>query len=423
LTTEVGESPSASHVPFARSQVVPEALKEVSRVLGSGWLTTGPEVVEFERDFAEYVGAPRSIAVASCTTAIELSLRALRLPPGAKVLTSTMTFCGAVHAIVHAGLRPVLVDVNPETLMPDAATTAAAVRREGPVDAMVALHFAGYPAPVEEMAEAAGLPLSRVIEDAAHALGGLVGDRPVGTVSAATCFSFYATKNLPIGEGGMITTADPEIETYVRRARLHGMSRDAWKRYAPGAGWRYAVDLAGLKANMTDVQAAIGRAHLRHFPSWQARREELAARYDRWLADVPGIQLAARPDSGRHAWHLYVIRVEPAFGIERDALSAELAARKVDCSVHFIPTHHQPYFLRLLGSDVEGQFPGADSAFPQILSLPLFQGLADEDVDRVCAEIADLQRLATASRNGNGNHLAKVGQRVNGHALEGSDGA
>ncbi len=404
MSIEVGASPEASHVPFARSQVAAEALEEVTRVLSSGWLTTGPEVMEFERDFAEFVGAPHAVAVASCTTGIELSLRALQLPPGAKVLTSTMTFCGAVHAIVHAGLRPVLVDVNPETLMPDAATTAAAARREGGVDAMVALHFAGYPAPVEEMAEAAGLPLSRVIEDAAHALGAVVGERPVGTVSAATCFSFYATKNLPIGEGGMITTADPEIERYVRRARLHGMSRDAWKRYTPGAGWRYEVDVAGLKANMTDVQAAIGRVQLRHFPSWQARREELAARYDRQLADVPGIQPAARPASGRHAWHLYVIRVGPAYGMDRDALSAELAARQIDCSVHFIPTHHHPYFLRLLGPDVAGELPSADAVFPQILSLPLFQGLADEAVDRVCAEITNLHAVALpGSLNGNGN--------------------
>src|SRR6476661_3472861 len=288
-------APPSTPIPFARSEVAPEALVEVARVLQSGWLTTGPQVGEFEREIAGFVGAPHGVAVSSCTAAIELSLRALKLPPGAKVLTSTMTFCGAIHAIVHAGLQPVLVDVNPDTLMPDAQTTAAAVRREGPVDAMVALHFAGFPAPVREMAEAAGLPMSRVIEDAAHALGTTLGDEKVGTISAATCFSFYATKNLPIGEGGMVTTADPEIEEHVRRARLHGMSRDAWKRYTPGSGWRYDIDVAGLKANMTDVQAAIGRAHLRHFPAWQERRAELAARYDEQLSSIPGIQTAAWP--------------------------------------------------------------------------------------------------------------------------------
>ena len=378
-------------IPFAQSQVVPEAIEEVSRVLGSGWLTTGPEVAAFERDFAEYVGAPHAIAVSSCTAALELALRALRLPPGAKVLTSTMTFCGAVHAIVHAGLTPVLVDVNAHTLMPDAETTALAVRRAGPVDAMVALHFAGHPAPVEEMAAAAGLPMGRVIEDAAHALGTSVGNQAVGTVSAATCFSFYATKNLPVGEGGMVTTAEPQIEEHIRRARLHGMSRDAWKRYAPGASWRYEIDRAGLKANMTDVQAAIGRAHLRHFEGWQKRRAELAERYDELLWNVPGIRLPSDGAGGRHAWHVYVIRVEErSFGATRDALCAELSERGIGCSVHFIPLHHQSYFLQLLGRDIAGAFPEADAVFPQILSLPLHQHLRDEDIDRICDEIKDI---------------------------------
>ena len=330
MSVDVAPRPAAAHIPFARSEVAPEAIDDVARVLGSGWLTTGPEVAGFEGDFADFVGARHAVAVASCTTALELSLRALGLPAGAKVLTSTMTFCGAVHAIVHAGLRPVLVDVSPETLMPDVATTAAAVRREGPVDAMVVLHFAGYPAPVAALAEAAGLPLERVVEDAAHALGSLVGHRHVGTISAATCFSFYATKNLPIGEGGMVTTDDPAIESYVRRARLHGMSRDAWKRYTPGAGWRYAVDVAGLKANMTDVQAAIGRAHLRRFPEWQAHRAQLVARYDEGLQDVVRIRPAPRPATSRHAWHLFVIHgSRRGAGIDHDALSAELAARGI----------------------------------------------------------------------------------------------
>jgi dTDP-4-amino-4,6-dideoxygalactose transaminase len=405
-------APASSPIPFARSEVVPEAIEEVGRVLQSGWLTTGPQVGEFEREIAEFVGAPYAVAVSSCTAAIELSLRALKLPPGAKVLTSTMTFCGAIHAIVHAGLRPVLVDVNEHTLMPDAATTAAAVRREGPVDAMVALHFAGFPAPVQEMADAAGLPMSRVIEDAAHALGTWVRDQPVGNVSAATCFSFYATKNLPIGEGGMVTTADPAIEEHVRRARLHGMSRDAWKRYVPGSGWRYEIGLAGLKANMTDVQAAIGRAHLRHFPLWQERRAELAARYDEQLADIPGIRTAAWPAVGRHAWHVYVIRVQSEYGIDRDTLSAKLAERGVNCSVHFIPNHHHGYFQQLLGPSTAGAMPTADAVFEEILSLPLYQSLTDEELDRVCAEISDLHQPAngTAIRGRRFQKQARVEQ-------------
>ncbi len=392
------EATPPRQVPFARAEICEEARAASARVLESGWLTTGPEVVAFERELAEWVHADHGVAVASCTAAIELALRALRLPPGAKVLTSTMTFCGAVHAIVHAGLVPVLADVDPLTLCSDAPACAAAARRAGGVDAMVVVHYAGFPAPVHELAEAAGLPLGRVVEDAAHALGTWVGSRPVGSLSAATCFSFYATKNLPVGEGGMLTTADQEVADYARRARLHGMSRDAWKRYLPGSAWRYSVDIAGLKANMTDVQAAIGRAQLRHFAGWQDRRALLARRYDEALAGIPGLRPPARPGQGRHAWHLYVVQVEPEFGLGRDDLIAELGGQGVSCSVHFVPVHHFPYFQQLLGADLAGRHPGADAAFERVVSLPLYPGLALADVDYVCERIASLCRARAVLR-------------------------
>ncbi len=392
------ESQAQTRIPFARTEISAEAQAASARVLASGWITTGPEVVEFEREFAELVGAEHAVAVASCTAAIEISLRALRLPRGAKVLTSTMTFCGAVHAIVHAGYEPILVDVNASTLMPDAETVADAVRRSGAVDAMVAIHFGGFPAPVEEMAAAAGLPLTRVVEDAAHALGTRVGDRWVGTISAATCFSFYATKNLPIGEGGMITTADPELADFARQVRLHGMSRDAWKRYLPGSGWRYQVDEAGIKANMTDVQAAIGRGQMLHFAEWQHRRRELARAFERGLARINGLQTPPWPDEGEHAWHLYAVQIDPSFGVDRDTFIAQLSERGVDCSVHFIPLHHQPYFQRLLASQVRQTFPVADAVFPRIVSLPFHPGLTDDMVDRVCEEIDGIRQSAFADR-------------------------
>ncbi|HEX9344115.1 MAG TPA: DegT/DnrJ/EryC1/StrS family aminotransferase [Actinomycetota bacterium] len=379
-------------IPFARAEVCAEAHEAAAQVLRSGWLTTGPEVAAFEREFAEWVHADHAVAVASCTAAIELALRALRLPRGAKVLTSTMTFCGAVHAIVHAGLVPVLADVDPVTLSSDAAACAAAARRAGGVDAMVITHYAGLPSPVEELAEAVGLPLGRVVEDAAHALGTWHGARPVGSCSAATCFSFYATKNLPIGEGGMVTTADQEVADHLRRTRLHGMSKDAWKRYLPGEAWRYSVEVAGLKANMTDLQAAIGRAQLRHLAAWQERRALLARRYDDGLAAVGGLGLPARPEWGRHAWHIYVVQVEAEYGLSRDELIAALAERGVGTSVHFIPVHHFPYFQQLLDPEQLGTHPGADAAFERIVSLPLFQGMALDDVDRVCETLASLRR-------------------------------
>src|SRR6266542_3770581 len=328
----------AARIPFAAAEIAPDAREAAARVLASGWVTTGPEVQAFEREFAAWVGAGHALAGSSCTAAIELALRGLDLPPGAKVLTSVLTFCGAVHAITHAGHQPVFADVDRETLMPGAA----------------------------ELAAAAGLPLDRVVEDAAHALGTTVGDDAVGTIGAATCFSFYATKNLPIGEGGMITTADDGLAEWLRGARLHGISRDAWRRYLPGANWRYRVEADGLKANMTDVQAAIGRAQL------------------------PGITAPWRPRQGRHAWHLYVVRVGPEHGLGRDALITELARRGIDCSVHFIPLHHQPWFQRRWGEALAHGFPGADAVFGEIVSLPLYPSLADGDVDRVCEAIADL---------------------------------
>lgn len=392
MTPVLGESIQVNRIPFAKTEISAEAQAASARVLASGWITTGPEVIEFEREFARLVGAQHAVAVASCTAAIEISLRALHLQPGARVLTSTMTFCGAVHAIVHAGLEPVFVDVNARTLMPDAETVADAVRRTGPVDAMVVLHFGGFPAPILEMAAAAGLPLTRVIEDAAHAVGTKVGDRWVGTISAATCFSFYATKNLPIGEGGMITTEDPELADYARQVRLHGMSRDAWKRYLPGSGWRYEVDLAGIKANMTDVQAAIGRGQLLHFAEWQGRRREIAEAYERRLSGIDGLQTPPSPESGEHAWHLYVVQLDPSFGIDRDTFMTQMSARGVDCSVHFIPNHRQPYFQRLLAGQGSQSFPVADAVFERILSLPFYPGLTADQIDRVCEEIDGLRR-------------------------------
>jgi dTDP-4-amino-4,6-dideoxygalactose transaminase len=210
----------------------------------------------------------------------------------------------------------------------------------------------------------------------------------VGTIGAATCFSFYATKNLPIGEGGMITTADAGLATYLRTARLHGMTQDAWRRYLPGGGWRYRVEVQGLKANLTDLQAAIGRAQLKHFGRWQERRVDLARRYDYRLSTVPGVSTPPWPARGLHAWHLYVLRVRADFGLDRDAVFTALQERGIDCSVHFIPVHHHPYFAAL-GREGAG-LPSADAAFAEIISLPLYPSLSDAEVDRVCEAIAGL---------------------------------
>lgn len=392
-------APGTLTIPFARTVIPETARRAVDEVLASGWVTTGRRVLDFEAAFSAYTGARRSIAVSSCTAALELCLLALHLPEGSRVLTTTNTFCAAAAAILHAGHLPVLADVDEATGVPSADTIRRAVREVGGVDAMIAMHLGGYPVDVAEAAEAAGLPLDLVIEDAAHGLGAAVAGQgsqdipgsqaPVGTISRATCFSFYATKNLAIGEGGMVTTADDALADELLAARLHGMSKDAWRRYLPGGGWRYDVALPGLKANLTDVQAAIGLSQLERFTADQDRRAEIAARYDVLLSGIPGLRLPLRPRGGRHAWHLYALRVEPAYPLTRDALIDELGRRGIGTSVHFIPLHHLTWHRRHAHLPSYG-LPGADAVFETTLSLPFDHHLADRDVDAVCAALAEI---------------------------------
>lgn len=376
-------------VPFCRTEIVPAAQQAAVRVLASGWVTMGPESMAFEQEFGTWVGARHTISVSSCTAAIEMALAALGLPPGAPVLTPTLTFCGAVQAIVHAGLRPVLVDTDEETLTVSAEGVAKAARNGA--SAMVIQHMGGYPVDGAALAAAAGVPAGNVVEDAAHGLGATVGTRPVGSFSRAACFSFYATKNLPIGEGGAITTTDGDLAERWRRMRLHGMSRDAWRRYDRSGTWRYTVDDAGMKANFTDLQAAIGREQLHHLTAWQRRRAAVAARYDANLGAVRGLGLPPRPAADTHAWHLYIAAIDRrAFGMNRDAVAGRLADAGIGTSVHFIPVHHLPYFRDLLGPEACGELAAADQVFPQLLSLPMHPGLTDSDVDRVCEALAGL---------------------------------
>jgi perosamine synthetase len=376
-------------VPFCRTEITPEAQQAAVRVLASGWVTMGAESIAFEQEFGAWVSAPYTVAVSSCTAAIQMALTALDLPPGAPVLTPTLTFCGAVQAIIHAGLRPVLVDTDEATLTVSAEGVAKAARHGAA--AMVIQHMGGYPVDGAELAEAAGIPAGNVVEDAAHGLGATVGGRPAGSFSRAGCFSFYATKNLPIGEGGAITTTDGDLAERWRRMRLHGMSGDAWRRYHRSGTWRYTVEEAGLKANFTDLQAAIGREQLRRLRAWQQRRAVIAARYDSLLGSVRGLELPPRPAADTHAWHLYIVRVhQRAFGMDRDTAAERLAEAGIGTSVHFIPVHHLPYFRNLLGLDACGELSAADQIFPQLLSLPLYPGLADSDVDRACEALAGL---------------------------------
>lgn len=378
-------------IPFCRTEITPEAQEAAVRVLASGWVTMGRETFAFEEELGAWIGAPHVVCVSSCTAAIEMALAGLGLPAGAPVLTPTLTFCGAVQAILHAGLRPVLVDTDERTLTVSADGVAKAARHGAA--AMVIQHMAGYPVDGAELAAAAAIPVGNVVEDAAHGLGTTVRGRSVGSFSRGACFSFYATKNLPVGEGGAIATTDDDLAARWRRMRLHGMTGDAWTRYHRQGGWRYTVLDRGLKANFTDVQAAIARAQLRHLERWQQRRAELAARYDALLAGITGLELPPRPPADRHAWHLYVVRVRPRpFGITRDEAARKLAEAGIGTSVHFIPVHHMPYFRRVLGLTACADLPAADRVFPGLLSLPLHPRLSDSDVETVCAALARMRR-------------------------------
>jgi perosamine synthetase len=383
---------STTGVRFTVPSFTPAARDAALAVLDSGWITTGPECAAFESELAAALGADHVVTVATCTQALELCLRALRLPAGAPVLTASLTFSGAVAAIVHAGYRPVLVDIDEETLVPSPAAVAAAAALERPA-AMVVTHLGGTPVDVPALAAAAGLPLSRVVEDAAHGPGGDL----TGVGAQAACFSFYATKNLPIGEGGAVATTDGDLAGWLRSARLHGMSRDAWRRYLPGGSWRYDIPEIGLKANLTDLQAAIGRAQLTALPEWQARRTAIAARYDALLAEGVATGLVRLPR--RHpgsAWHLYQVRVP-----HRDAVIDRLTAAGIGTSVHFIPVHQLTAYAELFGADAAGAVPVTDRVADELLSLPLYPALTDHQIDTVAgALLTVLDDLNTAPLGG-----------------------
>lgn len=374
-------------VPFAAPGFSLEAGQPVRRIPAAGRPDAGTGVVEFEREFAAYVQAPHAVAVGSGIDAIEWSLRALRLPPRSRVLLPAMAPADVAWAVLGAGLSPALVDVDPVTAMPSPATVGRAVRGYGRPAAMVALHYAGTLAPVAELAEAAGLPLHHVVEDAAHALGAYADGHPAGAGSHAACFSFHATMNLPVGRGGMVTTGDERLAERLRHARPYG-SHTASRRLPRHGGARRAEE-ATHHAWMTDAQAAVGRAQLPHLRAWQRRREVIAARYTAALHHLRGLECPAPPRNGCHAWHLYVLRVLEEFGTERDDMVALLAERGIGTAVHFTPLHHRACFRQTAQTPPDG-LPGADSVSRQVLSLPMYPALPETSVDRVCTEIARL---------------------------------
>jgi dTDP-4-amino-4,6-dideoxygalactose transaminase len=375
-------------VPFSPPVIGSEEMAEVLDVLESGWLSTGPRVRDFEEMFAEYVGSRHAIAVNSCTAALHLSLLAAGVGAGDEVITTPLTFCATANVIVHTGATPVFADVDPTTrnLTPAAAAAAITPRTR----AVLPVHYAGHPADAAGFRSLADREGLAVIEDAAHAVEAIAGERKVGAIADMTCFSFYATKNLTTGEGGMVTTNNDDWAAQIRIASLHGLSRDAWARYAGTAPMRYDVVMPGFKYNMTDLQAALGIHQLAALEERLVRREQIARQYNAGLADLPLVRPARVTAGDRHARHLYTVLVEEdRCGQTRDALQMALYERGIATSVHFDVVHLQPYYRERFGF-TRGMCPVAERIADTTLSLPFSAGMSDESVDIVIAALDEL---------------------------------
>jgi dTDP-4-amino-4,6-dideoxygalactose transaminase len=391
--TADGRPTRLSPLPFAQPTIGEDEIAEVVSALRSGWITTGPKTKLFEERFGAEVGADAALALSSGTAAMHLALLAMGIGPGHRVFTSPMTFCSTVHVIEHVGARPVLVDIDPSTLNIDPVALSAAVREAGSdrPSAVMPVHYAGHPCDMAGIVDVAGEANLCIIEDAAHAFGARYQHRPVGQLIAglpghAVCFSLYATKNITTGEGGVLTSS-PEVIGAAREWSLHGMNRDAWRRYAQGGSWQYDVVHAGFKYNFTDLQAALGIAQLRRHQELMDRRTAIAAAYTEAFSDVDELETPTEQPDVDHAWHLYPLRLDlDRLTVSRAQFVTELQARNIGTSVHFIPVHEHTYYRTKYGWRPE-DFPIAHREFSRVLSLPIYPLMTDDDVEDVVTAV------------------------------------
>jgi len=387
--------PRRVFLPFSPPLLGEEEIAEVLDTLRSDWITTGPKVRRFEQEFATFIGAPAALAVSSATDAMLVGLAALGVGPGDEVITTPMTFCSTVHVVEHLNARPVLVDVMPDTLNIDPEQVARAItpRTRG----IMPVHLYGHPCEMDALHDLADKHNLFILEDAAHSLparykGRMIGvpkEQGAGGRGQLTAFSFYATKNLTTAEGGMLTGA-PELIDRARIWSLHGMSRDAYKRYTAQGSWYYEVILPGFKCNMTDIQAALGLQQVRKLPGFQARRRQIVRRYDEAFAGCDGLQTPVERPDVESAWHLYAIRLNlQRLIIDRAQFIEELKARNIGASVHFIPVHIHPYYRDKYGYQPE-DFPVAYREYRRLVSLPLNLRMSDSDVQDVIDAVLDI---------------------------------
>ncbi|MDD4731865.1 MAG: DegT/DnrJ/EryC1/StrS family aminotransferase [Desulfovibrio sp.] len=373
--------PKERFLVFGSPRIEEAEVEEVAGSLRSGWLGTGPKVARFERDFAAYMQAEHAAAFNSCTAALHLSLVALRLQPGDEVITTPLTFCATANAIIHAGAVPVLADVDPETmnLDPEAVRRCITPRTK----AILPVHFAGRPCDMDAftaLAEEYGL---RLVEDCAHAIESTYKGRHCGTFGDFGCFSFYVTKNVVTGEGGMVLARNKEDLDRIKILGLHGMSADAWKRFGDEGYKHYQVVEAGFKYNMMDIQAAIGIHQLARVDRYYERRKEIWARYNEAFADLPVTTPAPAQTDTKHALHLYTLLVDQQrTGVSRDAFLQRMTAENIGVGVHYLALSEQPYYQQRFGWRPEDT-PNATRIGRQTVSLPLSAKLMDTDVQDV----------------------------------------
>jgi dTDP-4-amino-4,6-dideoxygalactose transaminase len=376
-------------LPFSLPTIGEEEIAEVTHSLRSGWITTGPKTKRFEEAFRKYVGAEHAIAVSSCTAGLHIALTALDIGPGDEVIVPTLTFCSSANVVVHLGARPVLVDVGEDfNVTPEAIEGAITPKTR----AIMPVHYSGQACDLEAIYAIAARHNLPVVEDAAHAVGATYRGHKIGSdnlqpstfnFQRVTVFSFYPTKNMTTGEGGMITTDDDELAERMRLLSLHGMSRDAWKRYTSTGSWYYEVVLPGYKDNMTDIQAALGIHQLRKLDGFIATRQRYARLYDQAFGDLPEIETPVTHPERNHAYHIYVIRLNlERLTIDRAQFIEELKALNIGTSVHFIPVHLHPFYRETFGYR-PGDCPVAERIYEQIISLPLFPTMSRDDAQDV----------------------------------------
>lgn len=381
-------SPRKEFLDYALPLIEEDDIEEVVAALKSGWLAKGPKTMEFEKQFASYVGAKYAVALNSCTAALHLSLVAAGIGPGDEVLTTPMTFAASANVVIHTGAKPVFVDIDPLTMNIDPRKIREKVTPRA--KAIIPVHIGGHPCEMDEILALAREHNLFVLEDAAHAVDTRYKGKMIGSLGDATAFSFYATKNLVTGEGGMVTTDDEEIYNKIRVMSTHGMSRNAWNRYDKAGSWYYEVLYPGYKDNMSDIMAGLGLSQLAKLERMQETRREIAAYYNEEFAALPEIETPEELDYARHAWHLYIIKLNLAkLSIDRNQFIEELKEEKIGTSVHFIPLHLQPYYRETFGYKPE-DFPCALGVYERIISLPLYPKMSRQDAADVAAAVKNV---------------------------------